>query len=66
VAGYEERADDGGVDEDGDGEADTELLDGEDLPAAKPAKTMSMTMRSAAEVMMRPLRCRPTATARFR
>ena len=31
-------------------------------PAAKPAKTM--TMRHAAEVMMRPLRCRPTATAR--
>ena len=29
--GHEERPDDGGVDEDGDGEPDAELLDGEDL-----------------------------------
>ena len=33
--GHEERADDGGVDEDGDGEPDAELLDGEDFPGGE-------------------------------
>ena len=33
--GHEEGADDGGVDEDGDGEPDAELLDGQDFPGGE-------------------------------
>ncbi len=62
--GHEEGPDDGGVDEDGDGEADAELLDGQDLAGGEVGEDDDDEERGGG-VGTRPPRSRSTATGTF-